>query len=64
LPRARAVAFLRILLTNLQTSKPTHGFHKEAPEIENQPSQTQEADEAQPPQEAFALQELGATVAS
>ena len=57
------IALIRALLNqNLLNSTPTHGIHQEAPEVKNQPSQTQEADEAQPPQEAFAVQELGATV--
>ena len=38
------------------------GLNQEAPESKDQSAQTQEADETQPPQEAFALQELGARV--
>ena len=35
--------------TDSLTRKLPHGFHQEATQVENQPTQTQEADEAQPP---------------
>jgi hypothetical protein len=37
-----------------------HGFTEKAAQSQNRKAQTPEADEGEPPQEAFALQELGA----
>jgi hypothetical protein len=45
-------------LTSHTTS--LNGFTQKAPEGENRQTQTQEADEGEPPQEAFAVQELAA----